>query len=83
MSKQYKTLQFILFVIVFTIIGYRTINVSVFDSERARDGVFGDGYSDINTISSARYFLDSGFTQTSFLPVHDYFPGDPNYVQST
>jgi hypothetical protein len=83
MSKQYKTLQFILFVFVFTIIGYRTINVSVFDSERARDGVFGDGYSDINTISSARYFLDSGFTQTSFLPVHGYFPGDPNYVQST
>ncbi|MDZ4668532.1 MAG: hypothetical protein SGJ00_11715 [bacterium] len=83
MSKQYRFLQFTIFVLVFTVIGYRAIYVSVFDSERARNGVFGDGFSDKNTLSSANYFLDSGFTQTSFLPVHDYFPGYPAYVPST
>jgi hypothetical protein len=57
----------------YIIVFVRIIQVSMFDEGRARNQIFGDGYSDINTISSAWYFLDSGFTQTSFLPVHEYF----------
>lgn len=56
----------------YTIILFRIFNVSVFDETRARNQIFGDGYSDINTLSSAWYFKDSGFTQTAFLPVHEY-----------
>jgi hypothetical protein len=79
MLKNPTQLKWIFFVLVFTIIGFRAANVSVFNSERARNGMLGDGFSDKNTLSSAGYFLDSGFTQTSFLPVHDYFPNDTNY----
>lgn len=57
----------------YLIVLVRIIQVSMFDDGRARNQIFGDGYSDINTISSAWYFLDSGFTQTAFLPVHEYF----------
>lgn len=79
MFKNIKTIKWTLFVLVFSIIVFRAINVSVFNCERARNGMLGDGFSDKNTLSSANYFLDSGFTQTSFLPVHDYFPKDTSY----
>jgi hypothetical protein len=58
--------------LAYTVIVCRMFNVSVFDETRARNQIFGDGYSDINTLSSAWYFKDSGFTKTAFLPVHEY-----------
>lgn len=72
--KQFNTWKWIIFIFCFTILVTRTFTVSVFDGNKSRSSVYGDGYSDINTISSAKYFLDSGFTQTAFLPVHDYYP---------
>lgn len=71
MFKRYPLL-ILLFAGCFSLICWRASHVSVFEAERARNTIFGDGFSDINTISSARYFADSGFTQTAFLPVHDY-----------
>lgn len=72
--KQFNAWKWIIFIFCFTILVTRTFTVSVFDGNKSRSSVYGDGYSDINTISSAKYFLDSGFTQTAFLPVHDYYP---------
>lgn len=71
---QYNRWRWIIFIFCFAILISRTVSVSVFDNNKARSSVYGDGYSDINTISSAKYFLDSGFFQTAFLPVHDYYP---------
>ena len=78
-DSPYKKYIYILFFICFSVLVYRAFNVSVYDSGRARNQIYGDGYSDINTISSAKYFLDSGFTQTVLLPVHDYYP---NLIQN-
>lgn len=74
MSGQLKRYRYIIFILCYSVIACRLLNVSVYDSDRARNHVFGDGFSDINTLSSAKYFYDSGFTQTAFLPVHDYYP---------
>lgn len=71
---QYKKSRLILFALSFTVLLIRALYVSVYDEGRARNQIYGDGYSDINTISSAKYFYDSGFVQTAFLPVHDYYP---------
>ena len=65
-DSPYKKYIYILFAICFSVLVYRAFNVSVYDSGRARNQIYGDGYSDINTISSAKFFLDSGFTQTVF-----------------
>ena len=72
--NEFKNWKWIIFIFCFALLVMRTFTVSVFDNNKARSSVYGDGYSDINTISSAKYFLDSGFTQTAFLPVHDYYP---------
>lgn len=71
---QYKKARILLFVVSFVVLCVRAFFVSVYDEGRARNQIYGDGYSDINTISSAKYFYDSGFVQTAFLPVHDYYP---------
>ncbi|OYU96009.1 MAG: hypothetical protein CFE21_06250 [Bacteroidetes bacterium B1(2017)] len=81
MLKNYTKLHWVIFIVVFTIVGFRALNISVFNYERARNGLMGDGFSDKNTLSSANYFLDSGFSKTSYLPVHDYFPADTSYHQ--
>jgi hypothetical protein len=73
-TKKHNTYRIVFFIFCFLVIISRTIFVSIYDNTRARNQVYGDGYSDINTISSAKYFLDSGFTGTTFLPVHDYYP---------
>lgn len=73
-DSKFKTYQLIAFVFCFTLVLFRLINVSVYDNSNARAHLSGDAYSDINTISSAKYFYDSGFTKTAFLPVHDYYP---------
>lgn len=82
MTKKLKNIRWAIFILVFTIVGLRAVNITVFNYERARNGVYGDGFSDKNTLSSAHYFLDSGFTKTSFLPMHDYFPGDTSYYMT-
>lgn len=75
-SRQQNTFLYIIFIFCFTVIAFRLAFASVYDNTRARNQIYGDGYSDINTISSAKYFLDSGFTKTSFLPMHDYYPNN-------
>jgi len=78
---QIKYLKYSIFIFCFLAIGSRAIKVSVYDETRARNGILGDGYSDKNVISSAKYFLDSGFLQTKWLPVHDYYPATENIPQ--
>jgi len=62
----------IIFVFVFIMVLFRMLHISVFDETRGRNSIFGDGFSDINTLSSAWYFHDHGFVKTAFLPVHEY-----------
>lgn len=69
-----QQIKFILFVFCFSLIVFRLLNISIYTEGRARSAILGDAFSDKNTISSAKYFLDSGFTQTVFLPVHEYYP---------
>src|SRR6218665_1517338 len=71
---RYTRYKAFIFAFSFLVIIFRVLFASVYDNTRVRNQVYGDGYSDINTLSSAKYFLDSGFTQTTFLPVHDYYP---------
>jgi hypothetical protein len=66
--------KYILFIFCFSLILFRLLNISIYTEGRARSAILGDAFSDKNTISSAKFFLDSGFTQTSFLPVHEYYP---------
>ncbi|MFN4082086.1 MAG: hypothetical protein ACK4K9_00480 [Bacteroidia bacterium] len=73
MIKHHKIIAAI-FIFCFTCIGFRAVNVSIYDNSRARNGILGDGFSDVNVISSAKYFLDNGFSKTYWLPVHDYYP---------
>jgi hypothetical protein len=73
-TSKYKTYLITIFCVVYSVIIVRSITVSVYDSGRARNQIYGDGYSDINAISAAHYFLDSGFTKSALLPVHNYYP---------
>ncbi len=70
----YKKILFCVFIFSFSVVVYRAFNVSCLDNSPARNSIYGDGYSDKNTLSSAKYFYDSGFIKTAFLPVHDYYP---------
>ncbi len=73
-NTQYQRYKILVFAISFIVLLSRALFVSCYDESRARNQIYGDGYSDINTISSAKYFYDSGFVKTAFLPVHDYYP---------
>ncbi|GAB1448463.1 hypothetical protein MASR2M44_14750 [Bacteroidota bacterium] len=64
----------LIFVFVYFLVFLRMSRISVYTEGRARSAILGDGFSDINTLSSAHYFLDSGFTKTAWLPVHEYYP---------
>lgn len=74
LTPKYNAYLIAIFCVVYSVIVVRSISVSVYDSGRARNQIYGDGYSDINTISAATYFLDSGFAKTAWLPVHYYQP---------
>lgn len=63
-----------LFVAVFSVVIFRAWFISAYQAPDARSGMRGDGYSDINAMSAAHYFLDSGFTKSHLLPVHHYYP---------
>lgn len=69
-----RTILIVLFSFVYLLVFLRMSRVSVYTEGRARSAILGDGFSDINTLSSAHYFLDSGFSKTAWLPVHEYFP---------
>lgn len=71
-----KQLKYLVFAFCLILVVFRTINISVYTEGRARSAILGDAFSDINTISSAKYFLDSGFIKTSFLPMHNYYPAN-------
>lgn len=81
MNNSFKITIAAIFILCYTIIGFRATKVSIYHETRARNGILGDGFSDINVVSSAKYFLDSGFTQTKWLPVHDYYPESANTPQ--
>ncbi|MFY8020064.1 MAG: hypothetical protein ACOVP1_02655, partial [Bacteroidia bacterium] len=74
MKISHQQIKYILFVFCFSLILFRLVNISIYTEGRARSAILGDAFSDKNTISSAKFFLDSGFTQTVFLPVHEYDP---------
>jgi hypothetical protein len=69
MKLNNKKIAFV-FIFCYLIIVWRVLFVPA----QYRTSIFGDGFSDKNTISSAHFFLDSGFTKTKFLPVHEYPP---------
>lgn len=71
--SQLKTL---IFIFCFLLMGIRLLNIPATE----RDHVYGDGYSDINTLSATRFFHDSGFVKTAFLPVHGYPESHPTKV---
>jgi hypothetical protein len=62
----------IVFVLVYSIVLTRWIKVPLHPKNKARDAVHGDAYSDRNTQSAAHFFLDSGFSKTTYLPMHGY-----------
>ncbi|MBX3101044.1 MAG: hypothetical protein KF690_00890 [Bacteroidetes bacterium] len=63
------------FVLAFALITWRATVVPLGQAGNpARNMIRGDAYSDINTLSAARFFRDYGFGETYLLPVFKY-PG--------
>ena len=71
-----RTIKLLIFLLCFLLMGIRLLYIPATE----RDHVYGDGYSDINTLSAARFFHDSGFVKTAFLPVHGYPQSHPTKV---
>lgn len=65
-----KYLVVLLFATAF--IGYRSLQISMFEKSERRNFMRGDAYSDINLYSAVQYFNDSGLAKTYGLPVHYY-----------
>jgi hypothetical protein len=65
-----KLITILVFVVCYSVILCRLLFVPA----SIRSYTFGDGFSDLNTLSSAHYFYDFGFTKTKLLPVHNYPP---------
>jgi hypothetical protein len=74
MKISIQKIKIVFFIFCFSLILFRLLNISIYTDGRARSAILGDAFSDKNTISSAKFFLDSGFNQTVFLPVHEYYP---------
>lgn len=70
--RQRSWLQLMLLVLVYSLILYRVFNIPLYDAGSARDSIHGDSYSDQNTHSAVMYFYDKGFTESAFLPMHNY-----------
>lgn len=68
---------YFIFVFVFLLVVWRILNIDLYDSNKGRDSIHGDGYTDKFTHSAAMYFHDYGFAKTKGLPVLDY-KGDFN-----
>jgi len=74
-EQQLKKIRWGIFIFCFMLMAWRAFTISIYDG--GRNNVYGDSYSDNNTLSAARYFYDSGFSKTYFLPMHQYdFSGD-------
>ncbi|HYG16258.1 MAG TPA: glycosyltransferase family 39 protein, partial [Bacteroidia bacterium] len=68
-----------IFIFCFLLIGWRTFTITTTNG-KGRDNVYGDSYSDINTLSAVRYFHENGFTKSAWLPIHLYDgPGDTTW----
>lgn len=67
-----KKFLVIILLFVYALVSYRAATISPVNSGSGRNSIFGDGFSDVNTISAAHFFRDFGFRQTFFLPVHNY-----------
>jgi hypothetical protein len=64
------------FVLVFALVIWRAAVVPLGTRNApARNMIRGDAYSDINTLSAARFFAEYGFGQTLGLPMHNYPSG--------
>lgn len=62
----------LLFVFCFSLILIRSQKILAHDESGGRSFIFGDGYSDINTLSAVRYFYDFGFWDSYLRPMHKY-----------
>ena len=69
--EQLNTYRWYIFIFCFALIAWRAFTITTTNGN-GRDNVYGDSYSDINTLSAARYFHDSGFLKTYGLPMHQY-----------
>lgn len=78
--KKYKT---VLFIICFVLVGWRAFNVTT-SNGKGRENTYGDAFSDRNVLSAVRFYHDSGFTKTYWLPVQQYEgPGDTDHYAYT
>jgi Dolichyl-phosphate-mannose-protein mannosyltransferase len=67
-----KKILIIAVIFAYALIAFRAVTISRVNSGSGRNSIFGDGFSDNNTISAARFFQEYGFLKTYFLPVHNY-----------
>lgn len=77
LTRRQKQVLIAVFVLAFAWILLRVFTVDMFTETKARDSIHGDAYSDKNTYSAVKYFVDFGFSKSSYLPVHQY-DGDKN-----
>ena len=74
-EQQLKNIKWAIFIFCFVLMAWRAFTISI--DSGGRDNVYGDSYSDYNTLSATRYFYDSGFVKSHLLPVHQYdYSGD-------
>lgn len=71
MGQKLTKYRWYIFTFCFLLIAWRAFTITTANG-KGRDNVYGDSYSDINTLSAARFFYDSGFIVSYGLPVHQY-----------
>lgn len=69
-EQQLRNIRWGIFIFCFVLMAWRTFTITT--TNGGRDNVYGDSYSDINTLSAVRYFYDEGFGKTYLLPMHQY-----------
>lgn len=74
-EQQLKNVKWAIFIFCFVLMAWRAFTISI--DSGGRNNVYGDSYSDHNTLSAVRYFYDEGFWKTYLLPMHQYdYSGD-------
>lgn len=71
-TPKLSNIKFYILIFCLALIAWRIFNVPLYDYDKGRDSVHGDGYSDKNAHSTARYIYDYGFLKSCFLPVWNY-----------
>ena len=61
-----------LLAVVYSVIGWRAVWIPTETASKARDSLHGDAYSDRNTLSAIRHYVDQGLGASCGLPVHNY-----------